>query len=154
MIDNNVLNLDAIAEAKVKLTEELRRLEEQEVHLLQQQAAEMFSRVIALLNDFGKHFNGKQKAEIAALIMVNDERPKTRRLCLLTRVVWLCLNIAYPTVVKLGLVAGVSRVHLLHGKVPLLTRNGNPIIRMRGFCISGLKQALYNKLCKEDISRY
>ncbi len=49
MIDNNVLNLDAIAEAKVKLTEELRRLEEQEVHLLQQQAAEMFSRVIALL---------------------------------------------------------------------------------------------------------
>ncbi|AAF84302.1 H-NS histone family protein [Xylella fastidiosa] len=79
MIDNNVLNLDAIAEAKVKLTEELRRLEEQEVQLLQQQAAEMFTRVIALLNDFGKHFNGKQKAEIAALIMVNDEKPKARK---------------------------------------------------------------------------
>ncbi|HHW4677949.1 MAG TPA: H-NS histone family protein [Xylella sp.] len=79
MIDNNVLNLDAIAEAKVKLTEELRRLEEQEVNLLQRQATEMFTRVVGLLNDFSKHFTLKQKSDIAALITINDEKSKVRK---------------------------------------------------------------------------
>ncbi|MFT4249022.1 MAG: H-NS family nucleoid-associated regulatory protein [Pseudomonas sp.] len=77
MTDKNTLNLDSIAEAKAKLTEELRKLEEQEGQLRQQQATEAFSQVIALLHDFAPHFSSKQKAEIAAVI--GEEKPKARK---------------------------------------------------------------------------
>ncbi|HBK44936.1 MAG TPA: histone-like nucleoid-structuring protein [Xanthomonadaceae bacterium] len=68
MTDKNALNLDTIAEAKAKLAEELRKLEEQEVQLRQQQATDAFTQVIALLHDFGPHFSGRQKAEIVAAL--------------------------------------------------------------------------------------
>lgn len=77
MTDKNVLNLDTIAKAKAKLAEELRKLDEQEVHLRQQQATNAFAQVIALLQDFGVHFSTRQKAEIAAVI--GEEKPKARK---------------------------------------------------------------------------
>ncbi|GHH48845.1 MULTISPECIES: H-NS family nucleoid-associated regulatory protein [Gammaproteobacteria] len=77
MTEKNALNLDAIAEAKAKLAEELRKLEEQEVHLRQQQSSDAFTQVLALLREFAGHFNAKQKAEIAALI--GEEKPKARK---------------------------------------------------------------------------
>lgn len=77
MTDKNALNLDAIAEAKAKLAEELRKLEEQEAGLRQQQATDAFAQVIALLHDYGTHFSAKQKAEIAAVI--GEEKPKAKK---------------------------------------------------------------------------
>lgn len=68
MSDTKKLDLDSIAQAKAKLAEDLRKLEEQEAQIRQNQASESFSQVIAILNDFGQHFSAKQKAEIVALI--------------------------------------------------------------------------------------
>jgi DNA-binding protein H-NS len=77
MTDKNALNLDAIAEAKAKLAEELRKLEAQEVQLRQQHATDGFAQVIALLHDFAPHFSSKQKAEISALI--GEDKPKAKK---------------------------------------------------------------------------
>lgn len=77
MTDKNALNLDTIASAKAKLAEELRKLEEQESQLRQQQATDAFAQVIAVLHDFGPHFSARQKAEIAAVI--GEDKPKARK---------------------------------------------------------------------------
>ncbi len=74
MTDTNALNLDAITEAKAKLAEELRKLEEREAQLRQQQASDGFAQVMQLLRDFGEHFNARQKAEIAAAL--GEAKPK------------------------------------------------------------------------------
>ncbi|MFT4196416.1 MAG: H-NS family nucleoid-associated regulatory protein [Pseudoxanthomonas sp.] len=66
-------NLASIAEAKARLAEELRKLEEQEVQLRQQQASQAFGDVVRLLNDFGSLFSAKQRAEIAALAGAEDK---------------------------------------------------------------------------------
>ncbi|MCC5054059.1 MULTISPECIES: H-NS histone family protein [Xanthomonas] len=58
--------LDSIASAKAKLAEELRKLEEQEANLLQEEAANAFQEVSDLLSRFGQHFTAKQKADLAA----------------------------------------------------------------------------------------
>ena len=61
-------NLSSIAAAKAKLAEELRKLEEQEAELRQQQASDAFAEVMKLLHDYAPHFGAKQKSEIAAVI--------------------------------------------------------------------------------------
>ncbi|TMN25787.1 H-NS family nucleoid-associated regulatory protein [Pseudoxanthomonas sp. X-1] len=76
MTEKNTLNLDAIAQAKAKLAEELRKLEAQEVELRQQEATDAFSNVIKLLQTYGSHFNAKQKAEIAALTGAGEPRAR------------------------------------------------------------------------------
>lgn len=61
-------SLDSIASAKAKLAEELRKLEEQEVQLLQEQAADAFAEVANLVSQYGKSFSAKQRAEIVSLL--------------------------------------------------------------------------------------
>lgn len=58
--------LDSIAAAKAKLEDELRKLEQQEVQLRQQQATDAFSEIMNLLGQYSPHFNAKQRAEIVA----------------------------------------------------------------------------------------
>ncbi|WP_449301647.1 H-NS histone family protein [Pseudoxanthomonas mexicana] len=70
--------LDSIATAKAQLEKELRKLEEQEAQLRQQQAADAFAEVTSLLGQYGAHFSVKQKAEIAALVG-SSESPKARK---------------------------------------------------------------------------
>jgi DNA-binding protein H-NS len=60
--------LDSIATAKARLEEELRKLEEQEGQLRQQQAADAFAEVVSLLNQYGQHFSAKQKTEIVTAV--------------------------------------------------------------------------------------
>lgn len=69
--------LDSIATAKAKLEEELRKLEEQEVQLRQQQSAEAYTEVMGLLAQYGSLFTAKQKAEIVAAVGASSpSRPK------------------------------------------------------------------------------
>lgn len=63
--------LDSLATAKAKLEEELRKLEEQEAQLRQQQSADAFSEVLGLLSQYGSLFTQKQKAEIIAAVGAN-----------------------------------------------------------------------------------
>lgn len=60
--------LDSIASAKAKLSEELRKLEQQEEQLLHDQAADGYAQVLDVLSRFGPHFSAKQKADIAAAV--------------------------------------------------------------------------------------
>lgn len=64
----NKPTLDSIATAKAKLEEELRKLEEQETQLRQQQATDAFGDVMSLLGQYGQHFSAKQKAEIVTAV--------------------------------------------------------------------------------------
>lgn len=56
--------LDSIATAKAKLTEELRKLEAEEVQLRKQHAGEAFEQVMSLLGQYGVHLDAKQRADI------------------------------------------------------------------------------------------
>ena len=58
--------LDSIASAKAKLAEELKKLEQQEASLLEEEASSAFLQVSDLLSRFGQHFTAKQKADLAA----------------------------------------------------------------------------------------
>jgi len=69
-------NLSSIAAAKAKLAEELRKLEEQEAELRQQQASDAFAEVMKLLHDYAPHFGAKQKSEIAAVISAGETRAR------------------------------------------------------------------------------
>lgn len=66
--------LDSIATAKAQLEKELRKLEEQEAQLRQQQAVDAFAGVTNLLGQYGAHFSAKQKAEIATLLGAGGSR--------------------------------------------------------------------------------
>ena len=69
--------LDSIATAKAKLEEELRKLEEQEVQLRQQQSADAYTEIMGLLAQYGALFTAKQKAEIIAAVgSSSPRRPK------------------------------------------------------------------------------
>ncbi|UBB26325.1 H-NS histone family protein [Pseudoxanthomonas japonensis] len=69
--------LDSIATAKAKLEEELRKLEEQEVQLRQQQSADAYSEIMSLLGQYGALFTAKQKAEIVTAVGASSpSRPK------------------------------------------------------------------------------
>ena len=70
--------LDSIATAKAKLEEELRKLEQQEAQLRQQQAADAFGEVMNLLSQYGQHFSAKQKAEVVAAVGASSA-PRPRR---------------------------------------------------------------------------
>ncbi|MBO9738585.1 H-NS histone family protein [Xanthomonas axonopodis pv. begoniae] len=73
------LTLDSIASAKAKLAEELKKLEQQEATLLEEEASSAFLQVSDLLNRFGQHFTAKQKADIAAQVgssSLGPGRPK------------------------------------------------------------------------------
>ncbi|WP_058361396.1 H-NS family nucleoid-associated regulatory protein [Xanthomonas translucens] len=60
--------LESITSAKAKLEEELRKLEEQEATLRQEQAAAALTEITSLLSQYGEHFTPKQKAELAVAI--------------------------------------------------------------------------------------
>ncbi|MCE4531414.1 histone-like nucleoid-structuring protein, partial [Xanthomonas hortorum pv. vitians] len=60
-------SLSALAAAKEKLSEEIRKLEEQEAQLRQLQSSEAYSEIVKLLDEYTEHFSSKQKSEIAAL---------------------------------------------------------------------------------------
>ncbi|MBB3779200.1 MULTISPECIES: H-NS histone family protein [Xanthomonas] len=69
-------SLSALAAAKEKLAEEIRKLEEQEAQLRQQQSSEAYSEIVKLLDQYTQHFSAKQKSEIAALIGADVVKPK------------------------------------------------------------------------------
>ncbi|CAD7347236.1 MULTISPECIES: H-NS histone family protein [Xanthomonas] len=69
-------SLSALAAAKEKLAEEIRKLEEQEAQLRQQQSSEAYSEIVKLLDQYTEHFSAKQKSEIAALIGADVAKPK------------------------------------------------------------------------------
>ncbi|CAD0312986.1 MULTISPECIES: H-NS histone family protein [Xanthomonas] len=69
-------SLSALAAAKEKLAEEIRKLEEQEAQLRQQQSSETYSEIVKLLDQYSDHFSAKQKSEIAALIGAGVAKPK------------------------------------------------------------------------------
>ncbi|WP_369937295.1 H-NS family nucleoid-associated regulatory protein [Xanthomonas tesorieronis] len=60
--------LESIVSAKAKIEEELRKLEEQEVALHQEQTASAVAEIIDLLTQYSEHFTPKQKAELAVAI--------------------------------------------------------------------------------------
>lgn len=69
--------LDSIATAKAQLEEQLRKLEEQEVQLRQQQSADAYSEILGLLGQYGPLFTPKQKAEIVTAVGASSpSRPK------------------------------------------------------------------------------
>jgi DNA-binding protein H-NS len=74
MSDKN--SLASIAEAKAKLAEELRLLEEQEVELHKQEASNAFEQVTSLLRAFASHFDSKQRAEIAGYVVTGVKTKK------------------------------------------------------------------------------
>ncbi|MCS3747161.1 DNA-binding protein H-NS [Xanthomonas arboricola] len=69
-------SLSALAAAKEKLAAEIRKLEEQEAQLRQQQSSEAYSEIVKLLDQYTEHFSAKQKSEIAALIGAGVTKPK------------------------------------------------------------------------------
>ncbi|MBO9883553.1 H-NS family nucleoid-associated regulatory protein [Xanthomonas sp. D-109] len=69
-------SLESITSAKAKLEEELRKLEEQEAQLRQDQATEAFTEVVKLLGEFAEYFNAKQRSEIAGFVINGAARPK------------------------------------------------------------------------------
>lgn len=75
MSDTSTNDLATIAQAKARLAEELRKLEEQEVQLRQHETGEAFSEVVRLLNAYAGHFTAKQRAEIAALAGAGEDKP-------------------------------------------------------------------------------
>jgi len=77
MTSKNTPNLAEIAEAKARLAEELRKLEEQESELLGQQTTEAFEQITSLLKSFSDQFNSRQKAEIAAFVIAGAKAKKT-----------------------------------------------------------------------------
>jgi len=60
--------LDSIASAKAKLAEELRKLEEQEAKLIEDEASDAFLQISDLLSRYGQHLTSKQKADIASQV--------------------------------------------------------------------------------------
>jgi len=65
----NSATLASIAERKITLAAELRKLEEQEIGLRQQEAIEAFDQITSLLERFAASFASKQRAEIAGYVV-------------------------------------------------------------------------------------
>lgn len=69
--------LDSLASARAKLEEELRKLDQQEVQLRQQQSSDAFSEIMGLLGQYGTLFSAKQKAELVAAVSTSSpSKPK------------------------------------------------------------------------------
>ncbi|UKE47056.1 H-NS histone family protein [Xanthomonas cerealis] len=60
--------LESIFSAKAKIVEELRKLEEREAALRQEQAAAAVAEIAGLLSLYGEYFTPKQKAELAVAV--------------------------------------------------------------------------------------
>jgi DNA-binding protein H-NS len=60
--------LESIISAKAKIEEELRKLEEQEAALRQEQAASAVAEITSLLSQYIDYFTPKQKAELVVAI--------------------------------------------------------------------------------------
>lgn len=67
--------LDSIASAKAKLAEELRKLEEQEAKLIEDEASDAFLQISDLLSRYGQHLTAKQKADIASQVGSSSNGP-------------------------------------------------------------------------------
>lgn len=67
--------LDSIASAKAKLAEELRKLEEQEAKLIEDEASDAFLQISDLLSRYGQHLTSKQKADIASQVGSSSNGP-------------------------------------------------------------------------------
>ncbi|MET1024327.1 MAG: H-NS family nucleoid-associated regulatory protein [Pseudoxanthomonas sp.] len=76
MTSNTAPSLADIAEAKAKLAEQLRQLEERETELLGQQSTEAFEQIVSLLKSFSDQFNSRQKAEIAGFVVSGAKASK------------------------------------------------------------------------------
>ncbi|WP_045738481.1 H-NS family nucleoid-associated regulatory protein [Xanthomonas sp. MUS 060] len=63
-----VRNLQQIAEAKAKLQEEMRKLEEQEKQAREGQTNAAHANVLSLLEQFAEFFTAKQRNEIASYV--------------------------------------------------------------------------------------
>ncbi|MBN6149710.1 H-NS histone family protein [Xanthomonas sp. AmX2] len=63
-----VRNLQQIAEAKAKLHEEIRKLEEQEKQAREGETNAAHANVLSLLEQFSEYFSAKQRSEIAAYV--------------------------------------------------------------------------------------
>jgi DNA-binding protein H-NS len=61
-------SLATISSAKSKIQEELRKLEEQEAALRQEQAASAVAEITRLLSQYSEYFTSTQKAELAVAI--------------------------------------------------------------------------------------
>ncbi|WP_045761907.1 H-NS histone family protein [Xanthomonas albilineans] len=72
-----VRNLQQIAEAKAKLQEEMRKLEEQEKQARESQTNAAHANVLSLLEQFAEFFTTKQRNEIASY--VNSPAPKVTK---------------------------------------------------------------------------
>ena len=71
----NKPTLDSIASAKAKLAEELRKLEDQEAKLIEDEASDAFLQISDLLSRFGQHLTSKQKADIASQVGSSSNAP-------------------------------------------------------------------------------
>lgn len=69
---DSIATATATATATAKVEEELRKLEEQDNQLRQQQAADAFAEVMNLLGKYGQHFSAKQKAELVTAAGANS----------------------------------------------------------------------------------
>lgn len=76
MSSKSTANLAEIAEAKAKLAEELRKLEEQEAQLIGQQSNEAFDQIVELLKSFADSFDSKKRAEIAGYVISGAKAKK------------------------------------------------------------------------------
>ena len=63
-----VRNLQQLAEAKAKLHEEIRKLEEQEKQAREGETSAAHANVLSLLEQFAEFFSAKQRNEIAAYV--------------------------------------------------------------------------------------
>jgi DNA-binding protein H-NS len=76
MSAKSTANLAEIAEAKAKLADELRKLEEQEAQLIGQQSEEAFSQIVELLKSFAGAFDSRKRAEIAGYVISGAKAKK------------------------------------------------------------------------------
>ena len=125
-MSNKPTDLGSIAEAKAKLTEELRKLEKQEVELRQQQASKAYERVMGLLQEFATHFSAKQKADIAGLVAAMPRRAKPR---LPSRKSSPSIGCRIPA--KPGPAAAARRAPFPRGRAPLPIKSGKQTIPAR-----------------------
>lgn len=117
--------LDSIASAKAKLTEELRKLEEQEAKLIEDEASDAFLQISDLLTRYGQHLTTKQKADIASQVGSSSngsarqkrafsEKRRSRR------------NTGCPTPRRPGRAEAAPLARSRRGKARLHTKSGSP----------------------------
>ncbi|QDI04031.1 MULTISPECIES: H-NS histone family protein [Xanthomonas translucens group] len=74
-----VRNLQQIAEAKAKLHEEIRKLEEQEKQAREGETSAAHANILSLLEQFAEFFSAKQRNEIAAYVTSAAPKPASAK---------------------------------------------------------------------------